>query len=724
MTAPAPAADVSIAAVGPAGPVPSGSSIRISLTVSNSGLGAAANLVIRPNLSDQLNRGGAVTCTASGGAVCPSLVGDYFNVPALPPGASLNFQIETTLGSKVSGLVSSASTVSADNDGTPGNNTAVSLINAYWADLSVTGSAVSTTVAAGDLARYTMMVTNAGPDAARNVAIGDWPDAGQLLETMSCSASGGAVCPATLGLRMTVPVLPAAGSLQFTVVASVPAGTSGGISNGMFAASAGDPELLGNYAAATSLALFTAPVTGNVVELQSDAGDYIGQGATYTYTRYNAALSVSAEGGHVRVEVDGDQRWSADFVLPASLTQVQPGTYANLTRFPFNDAAAGGLSWYGEGRGCNTLRGYFVIDSATYVNGELATLSLSFEQHCSGDTQALRGQIRWSVGDTTLPPGPRNPPPPDLWAPAANATPAAGSYVYLESDPYEYIARGATLVYTRTIADLVVSVSGGNVKVKVDGNEHWNGEFQAMSSVPQLQPGYYGSLRSYPFHNPARGGIAWWGEGRGCNKEGGWFIVDAVTHVNGVLAMLDLRFEKHCENGVPALRGKIHWDANDTTTPPGPVNPPPAGLWVPAAGSTPATGNYIHLVSDPGEYVAEGRTLTYTPDNATLRLQTYGNLLLVTVAGTENFLGYFQGMSSVAQLQPGYYGNVQQAPFRNPTVGGLSWSGQRTCNGLTGWFVIDSISHSNGVISAIDLRFEQHCEGGGPALRGKIHWGS
>ena len=29
-----------------------------------------------------------------------------------------------------------------------------------------------------------------------------------------------------------------------------------------------------------------------------------------------------------------------------------------------------------------------------------------------------------------------------------------------------------------------------------------------------------------------------------------------------------------------------------------------------------------------------------------------------------------------------------------------------------------------GSLTAIDLRFEQHCEGNSPALHGKIHWAS
>ena len=38
-----------------------------------------------------------------------------------------------------------------------------------------------------------------------------------------------------------------------------------------------------------------------------------------------------------------------------------------------------------------------------------------------------------------------------------------------------------------------------------------------MSTLGQLQRGYYADLRRYPFHNPAKGGLDWFGEGRGCN---------------------------------------------------------------------------------------------------------------------------------------------------------------------------------------------------------------
>jgi hypothetical protein len=80
-------------------------------------------------------------------------------------------------------------------------------------------------------------------------------------------------------------------------------------------------------------------------------------------------------------------------------------------------------------------------------------------------------------------------------------------------------------------------------------------------------------------------------------------------------------------------------------------------------------------------------------------------------------------MSGITELQPGYYANLERYPFHNPANGGLDWIGEgRGCNTLTGWFAVDSVTYNSGTLSAIDLRFEQHCEGGPAALHGQIHW--
>jgi hypothetical protein len=381
------------------------------------------------------------------------------------------------------------------------------------------------------------------------------------------------------------------------------------------------------------------------------------------------------------------------------------------------------MDWSGEGRGCNTLTGCFAVDAVTYAGGALTSIDLRFEQHCEGAAPALRGTLHWDAGDRTAPPGPVSPPPPGLWVPSG-FTPPAGSYVHLESAAGDYVGGGATHDYTQANAVLTVStIAGGGFGLSVVGDEEWSAEFLPMATLARLQPGYYGDLRRYPFHNPARGGLSWSGAGRGCNTLTGWFAVDAVTYAGGALTSIDLRFEQHCEGAAPALRGQIHWAAGDTTAPPPPVNPPPSGLWAPA-GFTPPAGNYVHLESDAGDWVGGGITRDYSAADATISAATAGGYLAIRVeAGTTRWDGDFQAMSSLARLEPGDYGDLLRYPFHNPARGGLSWLGEgRACNILAGWFVVDAVTYVGGALTSVDLRFEQRCEKGIPALRGQLHW--
>jgi hypothetical protein len=145
-----------------------------------------------------------------------------------------------------------------------------------------------------------------------------------------------------------------------------------------------------------------------------------------------------------------------------------------------------------------------------------------------------------------------------LWQPPIGSVPPTGDYVYLQSDPGDYIGGGQTYSYTPSNATINVAANGGHATVSVGG---WFADFQAMSTLTRLQPGYYGDLKRYPFHNPAKGGLDWFGNGRGCNTLSGWFVVDQVTYSGSTLTALDLRFEQHCEGGAAALRGAIHWHA-------------------------------------------------------------------------------------------------------------------------------------------------------------------
>ena len=156
----------------------------------------------------------------------------------------------------------------------------------------------------------------------------------------------------------------------------------------------------------------------NDVRLESDVGDYIGGGQTYDYTQANATITVTAQGGHLSIGIAGDEGWSGDFQMPSALNQLQDG----------------------------------------------------------------------------------------LWRPAPGSTPSTGNYVYLQSDAGDYIGGGATTTYTPATASIGVTVSGGHLSVSVAS---WSGDFQAMTTLSEIEAGYYADLRRYPFHNPVKGGLSW-----------------------------------------------------------------------------------------------------------------------------------------------------------------------------------------------------------------------
>jgi hypothetical protein len=241
------------------------------------------------------------------------------------------------------------------------------------------------------------------------------------------------------------------------------------------------------------------PVVPTSVNLTSDTGDYIGGGQDYSYTNADTEITATAQDALLTITISGDESWRGEFRLPDTYSQLETGTYSNLTRYPFHDPAVGGLSWSGEGRGCNSLTGTITIDEVIYDGTTLTGIDLQFEQYCEGGSPALRGDIHWDVNDLTSAPGPVVPPAAGLWQPAAGVTPATGSYVYLESQPGDYIGAGANYLYTNATAVVTVNAGNARLAVSINGNEGWNGDFQAMNSISFLEAGYYGDLQRYPF---------------------------------------------------------------------------------------------------------------------------------------------------------------------------------------------------------------------------------
>ena len=90
--------------------------------------------------------------------------------------------------------------------------------------------------------------------------------------------------------------------------------------------------------------------------------------------------------------------------------------------------------------------------------------------------------------------------------------------------------------------------------------------------------------------------------------------------------------------------------------------------------------------------------------------------------------GYtYQFVAATGQtFVPGTYDGATRYPFNDPGEPGLSVYGNgRGCNELTGRFIVREVAMgSGGTVARLAVDFEQHCEGGLPALFGYVRFNS
>jgi hypothetical protein len=472
----------------------------------------------------------------------------------------------------------------------------------------------------------------------------------------------------------------------------------------------------------------STPPTGDYLFLQSDAGDSIGLGQTRLFTAANANLSGSPYKNSFHIQAAADSTWVGQFTTMNSSAALQTGFYGELGLMPLQDPSKGGQAWLNNERSCNQATGWVAIDEMSLAaDGTVTSLEMRFEQRCMGAAGALRGKLRWSAPQTAE--AAVTPIPPALWKPPAGAVPTTGNALYLESDYGDPIGLGDTLLFdvnnaVFTFASRGETVIGGRVD---NGSDAFNMSFEAPAPLGALRPGFYGNLSSRA-SSALSAVVSWSGRSTGCDLTG-WFAVDSASYSGSQLTAIELRFEAMCNGYGSATRGKLRWSSGDTSVPSGPAATPP-GLWQPAAAVIPLSGNYVYLESEYGDDVGNGITDLFTSDTTAITVTQFTTapkleFRVGAFGSTDGWEGAISPMWSLTQLEPGFYDGVTRESFRNPAKGGLEVKRYNSfCNRIAGWFVIDSISYSNGLVSAIEFRFEQHCERRSASLRGKVRWAS
>jgi hypothetical protein len=138
----------------------------------------------------------------------------------------------------------------------------------------------------------------------------------------------------------------------------------------------------------------SATTTTSAAYFDSEAGDYIGGGQQIAFSTvtYNGL-----RGGYPTFTVSSPGHSFQVWFAAAAGSPLTPGTYEGAQRFDFRAAGQPGLDVFGDGRGCNTVEGRFVVDDATYDgNGDVLTFSARFEDHCEGGAAALFGVLSYN----------------------------------------------------------------------------------------------------------------------------------------------------------------------------------------------------------------------------------------------------------------------------------------------------------------------------------------
>lgn len=113
----------------------------------------------------------------------------------------------------------------------------------------------------------------------------------------------------------------------------------------------------------------------------------------------DAAWTGSSTADHLRISNDGPSSgswWYLEFDASDLPIELGPGVYDDAERYPFQGPGHPGLSISGSGRGCNTLTGRFQIHEHVRDAAGLVRATATFEQHCEGGPNALRGCVHYA----------------------------------------------------------------------------------------------------------------------------------------------------------------------------------------------------------------------------------------------------------------------------------------------------------------------------------------
>jgi len=213
-----------------------GDPITYTITVTNSGPSSAPGATVSDTFPSDVT-GISWTCAAAGGASCTAAgSGDISDTVSLPAGGSVVYTANGTVASSATGTLSNTAAVTPPpgvTDTNPSNDTAtdtttviaITELHGYLNDWRCW-------LWPGEATTYTLEVFNDGPSDAMGAMVVDNPPPMLTGVTWTCSAAGGASCPASGAGAINETVdIPVGGSVEFELSGTVDPGAVGWLIN-------------------------------------------------------------------------------------------------------------------------------------------------------------------------------------------------------------------------------------------------------------------------------------------------------------------------------------------------------------------------------------------------------------------------------------------------------------------------------------------------------------
>ena len=375
-----------------------GATVTFTMTVQNVGNQAARDIKLVDQLGSFLVQTGFI-CEASGGAVCPAVLGSVMNVPTLDVGATLTFKVQATINAITSGTISNTLTATASDDVGRTNNSATATASVVVAatSMGVTQDA-AVTAAAGSSTTFKVVVSNPSGGTVINNLVLQWAaTAAFALDgvTYTCAGTGGAACPAdqTPGAAMTfaVPTLGVGRTLVFTFTVPIPSAGRGNITSTASVSGEGDLDTGNNVSSIATLAsdarngvyqAYAADGRLYALTIDFDARSYTFAGDGVAHTR---TFTGDTTGGGYTTSSGEQLRSADDLVVGAHTLGTVVVPYVAARRFATSVSGLGGVFNL-------MLRNANADGSGAVTRVATARVSGNVLQVCQSDFEAVQAQ--------------------------------------------------------------------------------------------------------------------------------------------------------------------------------------------------------------------------------------------------------------------------------------------------------------------------------------------